>query len=479
MNAHSGFFIWTIGWAVGSGLALAAAAPANAASTGAIASTGDAMTVRAALSHSSYGASAPGELLMKFDYSAAAPVAAARSPLNIALVIDRSGSMAEEKKFPYALDAAREVVRNLSARDIVSLVVFNDRALVLSPAGKAVNSAFLLHRLEELSPAGYTDMSAGLLEGIAQINSQSADGQIKQVLFLTDGNANRGVTDAAGLRRIAEKARAKGIRFSALGVGTDFNENLLAEIAKASDGRYIYVRAAEQIPTAFVEELHGLLAVVAQNVRLEIAVQGGSISRIYGQLRDPAAIGRTFAIDLGSVRAGESGTVLLAIKPADFQPGGAVKVTAALTLDDLQTGERVQRLAEGRAEFASGWTDDPARQNTEASLYAKVLDAVETAQEAGEGYDWPRYNQARQEFDRTYAPARQHALATRNQDLLNQLFLLKHFMGELEVLRAQGVLHAHDDVRRGLEKESDYRRYLLLHHRVAERLPDAKGVPHR
>lgn len=482
MNARSFSFVCVIGLALGSaGLILAAGPPAatpNQASADRtdMANGIDPITFRAALSHSFYGASDPGEVLLKVDYSAVVPGPSARPPLNIALVIDCSGSMVEEKKFSYALDAAREIVRNLSAQDIVSLVAFNDRALVLSPAGKAVNSAFLLHRLEEISPGGYTDVSAGLLEGIAQINSKGADGQIKQVLFLTDGNANRGVTDVTGLRRIAEKGRAKGIRFSTLGVGTDFNEKLLAELAKAGDGRYIYARAAEQIPTAFVEELHGLLAVVAQNARIEIAVKGGSISRIYGQLRDPAAIGRIYTIYLGGVRAGESGTVLLAIKPADFQPGGVVEVTTALTLDDPQTSERVQRVAANRAEFTPSWRNDPAQQNTEVRLYATVLGAVETAQEAEEGYDLQRYNQVRQEFERTYAPAHQHALATRNQDLLNQLFLLKHFMEELEAVRTQGALHAHDGERRSFQKESDYQRYLLFHHRAGAGQPGAEGV---
>lgn len=474
MNARFWFLFRVLRWVLGgSGLTCAAAPSAPPAER---VSDRDPITLRTALSYSSYGASAPGEVLLKVDYSAVASAPSTRPPLNIALVIDSSGSMAEEKKFSYALEAAREVVRNFSSQDVVSLIAFNDRAIVLSPAGKVVNSTFLLHRLEEISPAGYTDLSAGLLEGVAQINSKSADGQIKQVLFLTDGNANRGITDAAGLRRIAEKGRAKGIRFSALGVGTDFNEKLLAEIAKPSDGRYTYVRTAEQIPTAFIEELHGLLEVVAQNVRIEIAVKGGSISRVYGQLRDSAATGRTHTMNLGGVRAGEDGTVLLAIKPADFQQGGAVEVTTALTLDDPQTSERVQRAIVNRADFRARWTHDPAQQNSEVTLYATVLGALETAQEAEEGYDVQRYNQAKQEFERTYTPAHQHALATRNQDLLDQLFLLKHFMEELEAVRVRGELHAHDDARRSFQKESDYQRYLLFHHRVAAGQPGAEAV---
>ncbi len=318
----------------------AAAQPDKAAKPATPAESG-ALTLRAAFSHSAYSQSTPTQLLFKVDYASAAVAPASRPPLNIALVLDRSGSMAEDKKFAYTLNAAREVIANLSDRDTISLIAFNERVLVLSPAGRAVNKQFLFHRLEEIAPEGYTDLSAGLLEGIAQVNSQAAEGQLKQVLLLTDGKANRGVTSTASLRNTVEKARAKGVGFSTLGCGTNYDEKLLTEIADAGGGRYSYVRSPEQIPDAFKEELRGLLEVVAQNVRLEIAVEQGTITKVFGQLRErPVA---SHQINIGNLRAGERGIVMLALKPANYQPEATVRVTAKLTFDDSQAGERVTR----------------------------------------------------------------------------------------------------------------------------------------
>ena len=82
-------------------------------------------------------------MVLKVDLHGLAQGAPSRQPLNLAQVIDRSGSMNEDQKFTHAMQAARLVVENLSNRDIVSLIVFNDRALVLSPAGRAVNKDFL------------------------------------------------------------------------------------------------------------------------------------------------------------------------------------------------------------------------------------------------------------------------------------------------------------------------------------------------
>ena len=146
-----------------------------------------------------------------------------------------------------------------------SLIVFNDRALVLAPAGRAVNKDFLYYRLGQFGPEGATNLSAGMLEAFAQIDSKKADEQLKRIIVLTDGLANRGVK---------------------------FDENLLTALAKAGGGRYTYVRDSEQIPAAISAEVDGLLDVVAPNVQREIKAPGASkITRVSRLLiRQPVLI---------------------------------------------------------------------------------------------------------------------------------------------------------------------------------------------
>lgn len=425
-----------------------------------------ALTLRATVSHSSYGQSAPSPFLLKVDYASTAAPPTNRPPLNIALVLDRSGSMAEDRKFPFAMDAAREVVVNLSERDIISLVAFNEQVLVLAPAGRAVNKPFLFHRLDEIGPQGYADLSAGILEGIAQVNSQAAKGQFKQVLVLTDGQANRGVTEPTPLRKMVEKARAKGISVSTFGCGTNSNEKLLTEMAGAGGGRYTNLRSPEQIPDAFKEALRGSLEVVAQNVRLEISVEQGNITKVFGQLRDDPA--SSHQINLGNLRAGDRGVVLLALKPSDYKAGATIRATAKLTFDDPRAGERAVRTAFAQAAFAPGG-GQKAEQNEEVVLYGGVLGALETAMEGAEGFDRQRYRQALTSFAQWYSRARQVALNTRNQDLLNHAFLLKHLLEEMEAAEKEGKMHEHAEAREKLKKETDYQRYLLFHHREPEK----------
>ena len=424
-----------------------------------------ALALRVALSHAVYNQATPRTLALKVDLVSPAAPPADRPPLNLALILDRSGSMAEDKKFAYTVEAARAVIENLSERDIVSLIAYNDRALVLSPAGKVVNKAFLFHRLDDISPEGPTDLSAGLLEGIAQVNSKSAEGQIKHVLLLTDGLANRGVTSDGAIRKIVEKAKAKGVGVSTLGCGTEFNEKLLTAMATAGGGRYTYVRSAEQLPTAFQQELGGLLEVVAQNVRLELTVtQGGLIREVHGQLLERPV--PAHEMNIGNWRAGERGVLIAELTPSQFKPDAAIEVAVKLTFDDPQTSERVQRVSSARASFASAVSAQSSRENQEVVLYCAVMDALDSAVEGLEGFDQERYGQARKQFDQRYNQARTFALANRNQDLLNQTFLLKHFMEELEAARAEGKIHDHTALKAKFDKESDYRRYLLFHHKA-------------
>jgi Ca-activated chloride channel family protein len=401
------------------------------------------------------------------EFSAVDKRPASRPPLNLALVLDRSGSMADDMKFPHAVQAARAVIENLTDRDFVSLVAFNERALVLSPAGRVVNKPFLFQRLAEIAPEGITDLSAGLLEGIAQVNSQSATGQVKHVILLTDGQANTGVIEPEALRKMAEAARVKSVGLSTLGCGTDFNQKLLADLAVAGGGRYTYVQSAEQLPAAFRAELRGLLEVVAQNVRLEITVKpGASISKVFGQpWLQPSA---SQELLIGNLRAGEHGSVMVALKPSDFQPGAVLEVTAKLTFDAPETSERIVRTAVAQMVAAAGPSELRAGENEEVTLCGAVMDAMDSAMNALQSFDSDRYTNARASFDQWHGRVRQFAIDHRNQDLLNEAFLLKHFMEELDAIRGPKVAAYSTDTRARIEKQNDYQGYQLLHHEVTQ-----------
>ena len=411
---------------------------------------------RAALSHSGFTETT--RLLLKVEYLAHAATSHDRPAVNIALVVDSSNSMAEGQKVRTALRAAGTLIESLSPRDIVSLVAVDHAVTVLSPAGRTVNKPFLFHRLEDIAPRGYTDLSAGLLEGIAQVRAQTAEGQKRHVLLLTDGRANRGVTETAAMMRLAEKAHASGISVSTLACGPEMNEANLTALAKAGGGRYI--RLAEEVLGAFGEDLRDPRGVVAQNVRLEIAAAGGHIAKVNGQ---PASGPRAAEnLKIGNLRAGQRGLFLIELKPSSFAPGTGVKLSARLTFDDLATGQRV--IEEAHVSAAPAGPGE-IKENAEVVLYGEVLNALTLAEEGAKGMDAERAKLAQTSFSTTYGKAREFALAHKDQELLNQTFLLKHFVEEITAASERGLLHEHVAERAKFSNDADYRRYLLNHHR--------------
>ena len=142
-----------------------------------------------------------------------------------------------------------------------------------------------------------------------------------------------------------------------------------------------------------------------------------------------------------------------------------VGVDVTLTLDNPETGSREQQVFHPQAAFCTDAGQARRSENDSVMMYAGVLDAMEKAEEAIQGLDIERFQEARRLFDRLYEEARRHAIQTRDQQLLNHTFLLKHFMAELSAVSDTGLMHDHREARRRIKKEVEYRRYLMEHHR--------------
>ncbi len=421
----------------------------------------DAVALWVTSSHEGY-AKGPDELLLKVDFAAALTSMKERPPLNIALVLDRSGSMRAEDKFSYTMEAARWVIANMSPRDSLSIIAFNEKPVVLVAASSVVNKTFLFHRLEEVHPEGRTDISAAMLEAVAQIKSNDVPGAVQHILVLTDGNANVGVTDSSGLARIAERAKAQGIGVSSLGLGSDFDEEALTAIAVAGGGRYTYVTSSEQIPKAFQTELHGLLATIAQNVVLRVNVQGAQIVDVSGQILDRPT--RRYEYRIGNLRATERGALVLRLAPDRFAKGATVRYQTVLTFDDPNKAERERRVAAGDISFMGRKMFDAQLADETVVIYGGILSALRVAEEAATGRDRKSHADARAMVARWYKRANAHAMKTRNQELLNHAFMLKHFLAELSSMEQEGQMHGHEEARARLRKRGHYQRYLLSHH---------------
>lgn len=197
-----------------------------------------------------------------------------RTPLNLALVIDRSGSM-QGAKIEKARQAAMELVGQLTAEDTLAIVAYSARARVVSPAAAVTDQASLKEIIQRISTDGGTALYAGVELGASEVRKHESSARINRVILLSDGLANIGPSSPADLRRLGNRLSEEGISVTTIGLGDDFNEELMSGLAEASDANYYYVKDTEKLPEIFMKELGGLATVVARSIRIEISCPRG------------------------------------------------------------------------------------------------------------------------------------------------------------------------------------------------------------
>lgn len=204
-----------------------------------------------------------------------------RLPINIGLVLDRSGSMSGEP-LEYVKKAARFVVDHVGPKDTFSLTIFDDQVETIVPQTAVTNKELLRSLINGIQPGGGTNLSGGFLRGCQEVMKETRSGHSNRVILLTDGMANVGITDPALLAAKARSVAEKGLSVSAVGVGREFNEDLLIAICEAGRGNYYYVKNADEIPAVFAQELRGLLKITAQAVRVTLRSEAGKVVGIIG-----------------------------------------------------------------------------------------------------------------------------------------------------------------------------------------------------
>ncbi|KAA6384327.1 MAG: putative Ca-activated chloride channel family protein [Streblomastix strix] len=184
-----------------------------------------------------------------------APEQKERPPVTVALVIDKSGSMRDAKKMDFAKIAGVSLVQKLEPRDKLSVVTFDYSANVLIPMASVTNKDRLIQQINSIYADGGTDIPAGLEAGLGQIEGTKIDGQklegTKRIICLSDGQTSY----AERVEPIVSSAHQRGISTSSVGLGLDYNETLMQNMAQRGGGQYYYCGEAADLPKVFDAEL--------------------------------------------------------------------------------------------------------------------------------------------------------------------------------------------------------------------------------
>ena len=192
-----------------------------------------------------------------------------RPPLNLALVIDRSGSMSG-RKLSYARKAARFLASELTERDRLAIVTFDDEVEVLVPSQPVRNPQLFISAINTIHSGGSTALFDGWLAGAMQVANHLDAAAMNRVLLLSDGQANEGLSNSAEIATKVAGLTSTGISTSAFGLGDGFDEDLMGAIAGAGDGTLAQIESPAQLADLYASELNGLAKTLGKKVSLGI-----------------------------------------------------------------------------------------------------------------------------------------------------------------------------------------------------------------
>jgi len=276
-----------------------------------------------------------------------------RPPVNLALVIDRSGSMSGDR-IAKAREAALELVRRLGPDDVVALIAFDSEVETLVSARRVGNARGLEAAICSIEARGNTALYGGVAQGAEQVRRHIEDEKyINRVILLSDGLANVGPSSPDELGRLGAALLGQGISVTTIGLGLGFNEDLMARLAQRSDGNTYFVQNSADLPRIFAAELGDVLNVVARRVVVSVDFPEG-VRPLNFVGREGVIRGQQAELTLNQLYGGQEKFALVEVEISPASAGVEREIARAhLTYEDA-LNQRTATLSARRAvQFSS------------------------------------------------------------------------------------------------------------------------------
>jgi len=304
-----------------------------------------------------------------------------RAPVNVAIVLDKSGSMSG-RKIAEACAAAIIAVQQLQPQDIVSIVTYDDNVEVLVPATKLTDRKPVIAAIRGITAGGHTALFAGVSKGAAELRKFIDRERVNRIILLSDGLANVGPSSPNDLGQLGKTLGKEGISVSTIGLGDGYNEDLMVKLAQYSDGNHAFAASAEVLPDIFRSEFGDVLSVVAQEVLVQIKCQPG-IRPVKVLGRDADIDGQNVTVHLNQLLSNNEKYVLLEVEVPVTKANSTLPVaTVQLSYANMVT----KTTDELTSTVAVRFTDDKAvvaqeaEKNVQVAVVTqKVLDANDVA----------------------------------------------------------------------------------------------------
>ena len=378
-------------------------------------------------------ASEAGEMLVRLRVGARALKDAPRAPVNLALVVDTSGSM-EGDMIEDAKKASLALLDSLSPGDTLAVVAFHSRADVLTPSTRitAKSAAKIREQISSMRAHGTTDMAGGLRAGLDEVVKGLRAEGVNRIVLLGDGVPN----NEAPMLNLAQAAGQSGVAVTTLGLGLDYNETLMNAVAQHSGGKFHFVRDSGAVASVFKEEVLRLKRVVGRNASLKLSPGPGVV--IKGVVGLPTSMsGTDTMVTLGDMSEGDQRDVIVRVAAAGRRAGSVVELFDAAVAFDVTNGFTSARLEErsfvavratGDAqELASGRDADVERTAARMSVADRIVQAIAAARMG-------QLAQAQAMLDAIEKDARRAAKELEDDELLEKAKTIPSLKGSLSSL---------------------------------------------
>lgn len=341
----------------------------------------------------------------------AIPVEVARPPVNLTLVLDRSGSMSGAK-IAKAREAAIAALRSLGQQDLFSMVIYDHNVQTLVPPQSAANTEWIESRIHSISTGGNTALYGAVSQGAAEVRKNLYREYVHRVVLLSDGLANVGPSSPADLARLGAALIKEGISVTTIGIGTDFNEDLMTQLADRSDGNHYFVESSRDLPRIFASELGDVLSVAARKVIIEIDCPDGvrplRIIGREGRIRD-----NRVEIHLNQLYGGQEKYVLVEVMVEPGREDQMQKIAdARCSYENALTNTKESSMAVAQVRFSKSQED--VRQSASRTVQKSLVEN-EMAEARDKALDL--YNAGRKDEAVQRLKEKSSEISSRNQAL--------------------------------------------------------------
>ncbi len=298
-----------------------------------------------------------------------------RAPVNVAIVLDKSGSMDGEKIIK-AREAAKMAIRRLDENDIVSVILYDSTVRVIVPATKVSDTEAICAQIDRIAAKGSTALFAGVSKGAAEIRKFINKERVNRVLLLSDGQANIGPKSPGALGELGGSLIKEGISVSTIGLGSGYNEDLMFKLADRSDGNHAFAENGVDLVRIFDAEFGEILSVVAQEVLVKIeCADGVRPVRVIG--REAEISGASATVLLNQLYSGQEKYIVMEVEV----PAGRAKTTRQVASVELSYANMATNTTDTLAStVAVRFTDvkNEVAENTNKKVMASCMLQVGT-----------------------------------------------------------------------------------------------------